>query len=946
MSTKIVTKPFYHLKADEFIKNKQALIPLGVNNKPLQQPSGWVVIDIISSMLTKVFHLFKGKPQISPLGKVISDSRELCKTLGICQPISPKMFGFILGESQFQGDISFSTTIDYMGSILAKNKERFSSLGIDAEKFISRFAFSSAVLHDLETLFKGNGNLTHNEQMDVLKEIKKISENITLSVKHLSAGEKLTLPGGCVDKNGVHPILYEITKDKNSTYRFGIYNTGTGLKHHSAISHDFKEKFQGKLEIEGISLEKITSANFYKTLIELQYFNQVKTQDADELYLGVLNSLGGKKTIVTTGHVGYRSVERSNSGAWKCLMETMRQSCKGYEQYRRLKYLIQCQILVDFSATIKQIDFQRLSSQEHHVLKQLMKVSPEKIGKSLTKSFDKGWISQGELEKGLDLLEQFKTLYIKQTPTSSTIIEDQNGAKNTTLPQIPFTLSSTPKPISINNSIASTTQYKNFCINQGILNITEFDFQNNAQLNIQIARYYDIFTHQQTTGTSYLIGLEIFADSIRKLPMPKKGVVDQWDSLAEHEINQKTEQLRKIVRLLSYMVTRSGQGCPPKILLCTLHLVAILDKLTKRSSESKLPKAPVFAGLLKDFQGPGFILPTKALQDYRESIENYFESHDPAPEKRLFSFTSSKKSQINAFSMLDDFKKGPNKIRADQSSDKYYLDKAYMDQILSDPNILQKLCAKGIHAKKEQEEAILEDFTEYLPFVDGRLKEAVLLTRLMQNQLRPTFGKGNNCPYQGPPIHRQLEKLLPTSNEMGIFNRYEYDNVTKFSKMSAGDTCIKGEEPPLLFGLIKVYNASYQSIEDISGASLWKEKKDPLLAPPFVREIAHLKHLKDDTTIYVADKKELANEVVLENHSQNTQQSFEDTLHIRLSNIDERDAPWRILAFLEEHFIAFEENGMQTLLEAYLYHPAMTKVLQEQPLFIEKHINQLLRVYE
>jgi hypothetical protein len=343
LNPSLASKSLYEEKAEEFIKRKN---PLGAKRSEataapvtqLQQDTdvgGCAVIESLSSALRGVFGVFQGRPEITPLGEVVVDSRELTKDLEVAEEISPQMFGLILddhaiGDTTFEG-AHLSTTIDYMGSVLVKNKNRVESLGLDVDGFIRKFAFPAAVAHDLETLFLGKRDLNGQEQEAVLKQLKKIGDHISEAIQNLALGESLLLPGGWSPrKKSGHAILYEVTRDEKGTYSFAVYNTGQGLKNHPSVLHDSKQKFQGYIEIEGIAYDKITSANFYKTLFELRYFNRVKldtqteTKGPDEVYGGLLTSLGGNEKKFHPGHLGYRSSQRSGTCAWKCLMEALR----------------------------------------------------------------------------------------------------------------------------------------------------------------------------------------------------------------------------------------------------------------------------------------------------------------------------------------------------------------------------------------------------------------------------------------------------------------------------------------------------------------------------------------------------------------------------------------------------------------------------------------------
>ncbi|MEI8301450.1 MAG: hypothetical protein WCG10_07595, partial [Chlamydiota bacterium] len=127
---------------------------------------------------------------------------------------------------------------------------------------------------------------------------------------------------------------------------------------------------------------------------------------------------------------------------------------------------------------------------------------------------------------------------------------------------------------------------------------------------------------------------------------------------------------------------------------------------------------------------------------------------------------------------------------------------------------------------------------------------------------------------------------------------------------------------------------------------LWGNIEGQNRSVDILRELSHKKLGHSYYGCRIKEKKDSVNKIVLQELRKQIKLSFEEDLHIQLMNCDEEDSPWRLLSFLEAHYDAFTEPGLQTLLIVYLYHRSTTKVLETHPLFVEKLKKQVLRAYE
>ena len=355
--------------------------------------------------------------------------------------------------------------------------------------------------------------------------------------------------------------------------------------------------------------------------------------------------------------------------------------------------------------------------------------------------------------------------------------------------------------------------------------------------------------------------------------------------------------------------------------MASLHLLAIMDKLVKQSASSKLPKAPLY-GCRSNFEAIGFFLPTKKLQDYRQQIEKYFVQDDEHPEKLLFSFATKARWQIEARAYG---------LRYATVDDQGYLDKQYIDTCLADPLVQKKLHQKEITDPAAQIRELVTDTKEYLPEVDGLLKQSWLNMQDLRSGLYPLQGSQSAL----VNLLLRLRNLPGPANWDFDEGRSEFYWQEKYREINQEQLLVSGEKNALWARPNKTSGGRAASLAwELS--NLHAEYQEYMTKE---REVVN-RNLK------LKPKKKEANRVVVQDHSTNELLSKEDTLHVRLTNVDTLDAPWRVLTFLEDRFPdSFQEEGIQELLLVYLYHPATAQVLQEQPLFVKKLIAQCLRAY-
>lgn len=73
--------------------------------------------------------------------------------------------------------------------------------------------------------------------------IEKLAESITKSLAGLTEGESILLPGGWINKDGGHGMVYQFTRTNDGGYDFTVFNAGSGIENHEKKSSLDKELY-------------------------------------------------------------------------------------------------------------------------------------------------------------------------------------------------------------------------------------------------------------------------------------------------------------------------------------------------------------------------------------------------------------------------------------------------------------------------------------------------------------------------------------------------------------------------------------------------------------------------------------------------------------------------------------------------------------------------------
>lgn len=179
------------------------------------------------------------------------------------------------------------------------------------EKFKECLKWQSKILSELSDIKADKAK--SNSSYDL-----KVALELSCEVQSLAVGQKILFPGGSKE----HSVLYEVQRVSNDDFSFHIYNTGDGISEHWMLIEDGSLKIKGVYEIEKISLEKISDVDFFQALLNLKLVSDENF--AQNLYQGILSTLGGYKKEIPTNPSDYMQSQRAGTCVWKMLCAYLR----------------------------------------------------------------------------------------------------------------------------------------------------------------------------------------------------------------------------------------------------------------------------------------------------------------------------------------------------------------------------------------------------------------------------------------------------------------------------------------------------------------------------------------------------------------------------------------------------------------------------------------------
>lgn len=781
--------------------------------------------------------------------------------------LTPDLFAIITADhaildTHFEGSY-FDLTAEYMASILARNEQELKSLGLEAKSLIQKFAFPAVVAKDAKKVDSGGFQLG----------LQKLASNIVETVQKLPRGQSILLPGGWKG----HAILYEIKRDEAGEYDFAIYNTGDGAGYHENIIDGTKHKIKDYLELKKVDKEVICSESFYRALCEIGLSHVGKigasTHPGPEaVYEGLLKSLGGDVATEDIGRLNFRTKQRAGTCTWKCLMAALRRGCSSYAQYRRLKHLIWRQTFEDLHETLPQ----RFSLQDSWEESQhLIKIASAKFARSLTKSFDQGWISIEERDEATSSILKLRSL-LEGSFSGGNFIKTESRFASLANPFV-------YKPFEADSNISIDECYEP---------LAEFSFKDIERLEGELKKFTDQAQEvskvpAKLESMGYLLLDKLFHE-LQQLPVPKKGR-DVWDEIPQQAIEGIVFQLSLVVRWIHML--RGKDIVLAKRMVSCHHALAIMDKLAKRSSISKLPKVALYVWNLKAFEALGLILPSEKWQEQRRQVVAYFEDTSTEDSDKLFSF------------------KGANhlvfEIKGAKKRFPFGVDDRYMQALTHDPEVKQRLIKDGFKFEGEQVIALFGDTNKYHPTVDGYLKESAILAKDI---------------FLSPPVHKASGFSL--KDYLGLTSYRHKSGSGYFWSLSLQSLSGGGGYSPTSMFNMKDFN---KSVKEKTKAAFWVEEEG----------------WGETLTKALSSKNSSPNDVVTHPYEN------EDTLHADLTNCDPKDTGWRLLSLLEKHFPQIlTKSDVQMVLLGHLYSEGMTHILKEDVFFASKVVSKLLEYYE
>ena len=157
-------------------------------------------------------------------------------------PIDAKLFAHIENDAALSGTFdlqgnNFELTVKYLTDYINKKLKDKSAPPHYVELLQS-------MKHLVRIEKKINKLFSSSDLILMVFEIAKVAEKLEETLCNLPLGGKLLLPGGWKSREGGHAIVYQLTRDdQSSNFIFTVINSGAGLEFHSKQSRPNKEFF-------------------------------------------------------------------------------------------------------------------------------------------------------------------------------------------------------------------------------------------------------------------------------------------------------------------------------------------------------------------------------------------------------------------------------------------------------------------------------------------------------------------------------------------------------------------------------------------------------------------------------------------------------------------------------------------------------------------------------
>ncbi len=268
-------------------------------------------------------------------------------------PINASLFGhiqndaFLSGTYKLEGHL-FSNTSTYLKNYL----ESLSGSGtLVSSKYVQ-------LLEDLNYLVCIEGRVQTTITPEQINDhIEAIAADIVTDMETLSPGKRLLLPGGWLDAEGGHSMIYELIR-KDSAYFFIVYNSGDGIIYHAKKSAKEKELYNPTktwcIPLPSTPKAKEEIKLFINRLLKARLkTNEIQTSmSAQKLYEEVLPSIvyaGGEEHTTPIPSFGYTAGQFSGTCSQRVLHQMLKLNSISLLEYQQFIFKFKLHALKDYS---------------------------------------------------------------------------------------------------------------------------------------------------------------------------------------------------------------------------------------------------------------------------------------------------------------------------------------------------------------------------------------------------------------------------------------------------------------------------------------------------------------------------------------------------------------------------------------------------------------------
>lgn len=267
-------------------------------------------------------------------------------------PINASLFGHIQNDAFLTGTYKLeahllSDTSAYLKNYLEQLEKSEAPLN---SKYVQ-------LLKDMNYLVTLENRVQSTVAPDRLNaHVERLAADIHKDLRELSPGQRLLIPGGWLDENGGHSMLYEFIRHETGYY-FIIYNSGDGITYHEKKSTTEKELYnptktwnipfartkERPAELK-LFLERLLKARLKTTEVQT-------SMTAKKLYHELLPSIiyaGGEENNLTINPSAYTAGQFSGTCSQRVLHQMLKINALSLEQYQNFIFKFKLYALKDY----------------------------------------------------------------------------------------------------------------------------------------------------------------------------------------------------------------------------------------------------------------------------------------------------------------------------------------------------------------------------------------------------------------------------------------------------------------------------------------------------------------------------------------------------------------------------------------------------------------------